>query len=328
MWQSDKPQDAIVENDSVFPDWLFPTSVESWSEYRRLVELGQSRMRGAKVVICGLARDVADILPQSIARIERLGEHFADYRVVIYENDSRDATPALLADWTERNHRVQAMRERIGDPINPTARCLRRAARMANYRNRCLEVVRSQFADFDYVIVVDTDLQGGWSDDGVANTFGHEAWDFVGSNGIIFKRQGRDLNVPIQFDAWAFRRNGDFAALTTTAVNCLRWQRGESLAPVTSCFGGFGVYRMPALLSARYAGWDCEHIPLHFAMRRNGFHRVFLNPSQITLYGRRHRSTDRVVIPILNGLARLRRVLSPQALAAPIAESLCLGMKS
>ena len=58
---------------------------------------------------------------------------------------------------------------------------------------------------------------------------------------------------------------------------------------------------MNAILSATYSGWDSEHVPLHQAMRKNGFNRMFINPSQIALYGRRHRSIDGVMIPLTMG---------------------------
>lgn len=314
--------------DVTFPEDLFATTPELWSDYRQLVALGQNRMEQATAVICGLARDVAEILPVTMARIERIGERFADYRVVIYENDSCDDTRSLLLAWAQRNPRVQIIVETIGDPVNPCARCLQRAARMANYRNRCLDVIRSDYSDFDYTLVLDTDLKGGWSYDGIANTFGHDNWDFVGSNGIIFKRLGSNLNVPIQYDAWAFRLDENFTALPTGSVNVMQWQRGQSLVPVTSCFGGLGIYRMPALLSARYSGWDSEHIPLHQAMRHNGFHRMFINPSQIALYGRRVRIADRLMIPLLKGINRVKSFSWQRTLRVPVADALCSGMRS
>lgn len=311
-----------------FPEELFPASTEFRSEFRRLVTLGQTRMEQSTAVICGLARDVAEILPVTIERIERIGASFGDYRVIIYENDSRDDTRLQLLAWAQRNHRVRVVVETIGDPVNPCARCLHRAVRMANYRNRCLEIIRAEFSNFDFALVLDTDLKGGWSYDGIANTFGHDDWDFVGSNGIIFKRVRREFNVAIQYDAWAFRLDENLSALPTVSVNVMRWQRGQPLVPVTSCFGGLGVYRMKAILSATYSGWDSEHVPLHQVMRKNGFNRMFLNPSQIALYGRRHRTIDPVMIPIAKCLNALRSWSWSRSRPVAINEPLCLGMRS
>ncbi|MEO1085295.1 MAG: hypothetical protein AAFY88_13735 [Acidobacteriota bacterium] len=55
--------------------------------------------------------------------------------------------------------------------------------------------------------------------------------------------------------------------------------------PVVSCFGGLAVYSFEAFTcGARYAGPECEHVAFHRDLRRRGFGRQFLNPSQIVLY--------------------------------------------
>ena len=56
------------------------------------------------------------------------------------------------------------------------------------------------------------------------------------------------------------------------------------MLPVFSSFGGLGVYKTKALISSRYSGNDCEHVPLHVGMREAGFLNIYLNPNQITLY--------------------------------------------
>lgn len=282
-----------------------PVAPEFQMEYHEKVSLGRQRMAQTKVVICGLARNVEKILPKSIARIERLGSLFSDYRVVIYENDSTDGTKQMLQRWAEVNPKVDVTIEHLGDPVNPCARCLKRAERMARYRNECLNIIRERYSDYSHVIVIDTDLEYGWSDDGVANTFGHDEWDFVGSNGLILRRCGIALNAFLQYDAWAFRTDENFTQLSTAEVNYMSWQRGAPLVPVMCSFGGLGVYRMPAYLAGTYAGHDTEHVTHQQIARQFGFRNVFLNPSQITLYGRHHRRSDLWMIPIITVSTRI-----------------------
>lgn len=277
---------------AVFPEYRFPPPLALQADYERRVERGYRVMQGRRAVICGLARDVSRTLPVMIEHVEVLGERFADYRVLIYENDSRDATPEILSEWAEANPRVHLLSERLGAPVNDNRRCLDRAARMAYYRNICQDALAENYAAYDTAVVADMDLPLGFSVDGVAHTFSHDAWDFVGSYGVIYKRLGNEPNCSLHYDAWAFRRQGSYDALDTATVNAMQWRRGEELAPVYSCFGGMGVYRMQALLSARYQGIDCEHVPLHRQMRESGYGRQFLNPSQITLYGRKARKSD------------------------------------
>jgi hypothetical protein len=75
----------------------------------------------------------------------------------------------------------------------------------------------------------------------------------------------------------------------------MAWKRGDPLVAVYSCFGGLGVYRMEAVLGARYSGEDCEHVTFHRSMREQGFGRMFLNPHQITLHGCRPTTVNRVL---------------------------------
>jgi hypothetical protein len=153
----------------------------------------------------------------------------------------------------------------------------------------------------------------GWSDEGVANTFGHDDWDFVGSNGLIARRCGFSLNMFLQYDAWAFRLDEQFTPLATAAVNYLSWRRGQPLFPVTCSFGGLGVYRMPAYLAGVYSGHDVEHVTHQQAARACGFKRVFLNPSQITLYGRHRRRSDLWMVPLITAAGRILDVARTMA---------------
>lgn len=276
----------------VFPEPRFVPRDDLRADYVSRVQRGRRAMRQQRALIVGLARDLSGCLPVTIEHVERLGELFGDYRVLVYENDSVDITPEILAEWSAANGRVRVLSQRLGTPVNENRRCLDRAGRMARYRNICQEAVAADYSDFDAAIVVDFDLPLGFSLEGVTHTFGGDEWDFVGSNGVIYKRLGREPNCPLHYDAWAFRRQGSYEPLETAEVNAMRWQRGEPLVPVYSCFGGLGVYRLQALLSARYSGEDCEHVPLHRQMRERGYGRQFLNPSQITLYGRKARKSD------------------------------------
>jgi hypothetical protein len=189
---------------------------------------------------------------------------------------------------------------------HPAVRSLERAADMAAYRDRVQAEVAARWPDFDVACVVDTDLPDGWSYDGVAHSFGSGEWDFVGSYGIIYQRQRLTLSRALHYDVWAFRPLESFQPLDSRAGNALAWRRGESLVPVNSCFGGLGLYRMPAWLAARYRGGDCEHVPLHREMRERGFGRLYLNPSQITLYGRKRKRFDGLVL----GLDRFARAVA------------------
>jgi hypothetical protein len=270
-----------------FPEWSFPCDPSVRLTYEKRVAAGRERMRTSSVVFCGLARDVAGVLPQVTARIEHAGGMFGDYRVVIYENDSCDGTVARLREWEESNPRVSVLSETLGAARWGRVCDLERMRYLAARRNRYLEHATERYGAFDYLIVLDTDLPSGFSYEGLAHTFGGEEWHVVGSNLLSLSAlsEGPAPPRPEFFDAWAFRRPGDVEPRPFAEINALFFQRGEPLVPVWSAFGGLAVYSMAAIRSgARYGGDDCEHVVLHRRLRERGFDRQFLNPSQIVLY--------------------------------------------
>jgi hypothetical protein len=272
--------------------------------YHDACRRGYATMARRRAVITGLARDIASRLPATIARVGTLCSLFAEARVIVFENDSRDDTRAVLRQWAARDRRVLPIGRDIGAPVNPPSRSLERAARMASFRTICQRTVLGSCGDFDVVIVVDLDTAGAWSLDGIAHTFGHEGWDFVGANGLIYRREGFELNALRHYDAWALRFDDAYTPLATADVGILRFQPGEPLVPVTSCFGGLGVYTMPAFAAGCYEGADCEHVGFHRSMAVHGYRRRFLNPSQIVLHGRRWRTFDSCIWSVV-GQARM-----------------------
>lgn len=272
--------------DAGFPESRFPCDPSRLAAYRRRNEHGTRRMSGLSAVFCGLARDVREALPSITRRIEETGELFRDYRVVVYENDSMDGTADYLSSWEAGNTRVTLLSESLDAPRWNQSRDPERTKDMAAYRNRCLDHVQRHFRQFDVVLVLDFDLVRGFSPEGLANTFGHDGWDMMGSNGLLFYRLPEKKKPNREFfDAWAFRRPGEHEPASFNEINHLRFNRGEDPVPVWSSFGGLGVYRMDAFTSgARYGGGDCEHVVFHRGLSRLGFDRLFLNPSQIVLY--------------------------------------------
>jgi hypothetical protein len=262
-----------------FDEQAWPCAAAFATPYLQACELGRRRMSTLRVVFCALARDVTEYLPRTMANIERMGALFADYRVVVFENDSADDTLRQLQSWQAGNDRVHVLSERLGNPRWPPVRDLERMRQLACYRNRCRELAIQHFAHFDHVITLDSDLLG-WSHDGLANTFGHADWDVVASLGLC-RWKGRD----IFYDCWAFRAvDHPLPHIDVVPVKAMVFPRGTPLIPVLSCFGGLAVYRMEAYRAADYDGTDCEHVALHNKMRLAGFGRIFLNPSMIALY--------------------------------------------
>lgn len=302
MTHATSPPDFATDH---FPEHAFPPPGDMTAAYLATCRRGAARMARMRVAVTGLARNLAPVLPLTIRRVERLCSLFADARVIVYENDSTDGTKHMLQAWAGRNPRVHVTLDDCHDPRNPPTRCLARAERMARYRERCQRLILDRCGNVDVVIVADLDVSGGWSLDGIANSFGHDGWDFVGSNGLIYRREGLSINATRQYDMWALRFDADLTPLPTKNGRSHAYPRGAPLVPVTSCFGGLGIYRMDAYRAGRYGPADTEHAIFHRELIRRGHGRLFLNPSQILVYGRRHRFGDAAVDALLRAWSRI-----------------------
>ena len=284
----------------IFPEDRFPA--KDAEGFRKKTARGYESMKKAAIIICGITRDDAETLPLTIRRIEKTGKLFADYRVVIFENDSTDQTLAILRQWEKANPKVTILSESLrGQPLFSGSRFVRLAA----CRNRYLDHIgRSpELAAFPYAMVVDMDLGGGWSDDGIASSFGETGWDAVASNAIGYHNLRKTyydtlaLKPPsVLKRTWLYRLVGE------------GWQfrRGDPLIPLESGFGGLALYRREALRGRRYDGTGedaeaCEHRAL------NADHglRFFLNPSQITVIGTQVDKTATGISPWRRNLARI-----------------------
>jgi hypothetical protein len=264
----------------IFPENRFPA--RNQAAFRAEVAAGYRAMREASVILCGLTKDDASTLPLTIRRIERTGEFFRDYRVVLFENDSRDATPALLKRWAAENPRVRVISESIAGTA--IAR-LGRTERLAWCRNRYLDALRQDqtYRPFEYVIVADMDLGGGWSLDGLASSFGLPGWDVMASNSLGYHYLRRTYYDIYALEPSSVLKRGCLQRLAGEA-----WQlrRGDPPLPVRSAFGGLAIYRKDQLTGRRYSGSRngrplCEHRALNV----DGRLKCFLNPSQITVTG-------------------------------------------
>ena len=100
---------------SNFPEALYPSKQDAVTYYNNVTILGRQKASESSVIICGICRDAEKNLKFNVPRIERIGELFNDYKVVVYENDSKDLTKDILEIWQKSNPRVTVITETLGD---------------------------------------------------------------------------------------------------------------------------------------------------------------------------------------------------------------------
>lgn len=161
---------------------------------------------------------------------------------------------------------------------------------MAFYREQYLNYIKTHFANYDYMLVIDFDLDGNQCIDGLFHSIACEpSWDAVFINGQI-SIPGTFGLVTSAYDALAYlpiNQPFDNASSSTThkIMNSvsrflkLSSSLGEyKLHPVKSAFNGYGLYKIKSILPCSYVGHEiCEHINLAKSLLQHGG-RLFINP--------------------------------------------------
>jgi hypothetical protein len=270
-----------------------------WDEYVDDVERQMDTPRAAAekavdpkslpLVICGCCRDVEAHLPQVLESMHAIGKQFREYRIVIFENDSRDATRRILEDGRHRFPEIVTLllEDNMASP--------KRTERLAYIRNRLLETARSiDPGNEGLLLMMDMDDVAG--EGTLAETihtcfdYPYESWDALAANRRF-----------VYYDIWALRIRQhiefDFAEMCARFPSIeghrkyfLRFRRqirtSDRLLPVLSAFGGAALYKMSALQGKQYVGLNagggevCEHLSLHAQMIAEG-DRIFINTRMV-----------------------------------------------
>jgi hypothetical protein len=252
------------------------------------------------LAVVGVARNCARSLSRDVNRLAAAVGHMGSVRFLIVESDSTDATVQTLNALKDTRSDFDFISLGNLRPQHP-----QRTDRIALCRNTYLKALATdpRLAAVTHVLVADMDgVCRDLSAAGFASCFALTVpWD------ACFANQG-----DYYYDIWALRHPvwcpGDawqqHAALLpllgeTEANNVALFSRMVHIPPhaaaieVQSAFGGLGLYRKEALLTARYEGLDsagqevCEHVSLHAAMRTAGA-RLFINPALISARSTKH----------------------------------------
>jgi hypothetical protein len=250
---------------------------------------GGDRLRHATLAVVGLARNCDQLLYLNLHRLLELVRPAAGWRLHIETNDNTDRTDEVLQAFVDEHpahasFRTQTLnREQFGAEFGG-----RRTVALAEYRTACQQWVREHAADADYVIVIDWDAFGGWTQEGVYNGLG---WlvELQGAYGMASVSL-LQMDVPnhgsqwMHYDAWALRLNSywdDYVAGEGGWKHSWLPPVGSDPVLVRSAFGGLCIYRTDAYLAGTYDGsTDCEHVAFHRSIAEATGQHLYLNPSQ------------------------------------------------
>jgi glycosyltransferase involved in cell wall biosynthesis len=209
-----------------------------------------------KMLICGICKDVEQAIPNTIQSATKLGVQFLDYRVIVYENNSKDKTKELFQEWAKNDRRVIFLSEdlskkKLASQLKMKVR--NRTEMIARARNKVLDVVmQHEFKDYKYVIWVDLDILNPWDIPNIIDTILHpeQDWDAVLANGAYDLFAFRDPEFPIGFELIGekYWRYLDRMRLRFSLDPNSPWKQ------VYSAFGGLGIYKRKSIEGCRYSG--------------------------------------------------------------------------
>lgn len=275
---------TLADFEKLSIDEFLPPHEQFVDQYNHYLNLGKNIAKDSKIVTVALARDCDEHLSNSISRIQSLD--CKESRIFIFENDSKDTTKDILKELSGKHKNIHTQcinnnREYLRD------RSRSRTETLAEYRNTCLEWVRDNCSDYDYVIVLDLDADLGFSVDGIYNSIGwFDSLNNAGGIGSysLFLKHGRDATTFSHYDSFAVRLN-DWKPTSEDCDQNNYWfiyihpLIGSEPFHLYSCFGGLSIYKTKAFLSGKYSGeLGSEHVQFHKDLHDNGY-KMYLNPS-------------------------------------------------
>jgi len=219
------------------------------------------------VLICGICRDVETRLPYTIKIMEQIGELFDDYKIIVYENNSKDDTRNLLKNWKHSNAKVFSISEDVLKSdlekviVNKnTNGSFFRPEEIARARNIVQDIAMSKrFSKYKYIIWMDMDFKIPPKFEGIIETFqSTQEWDAVLAYGI---------DPPGYFWDWYAFRDTIYPLGSELLGNDwwympkqLKLDQKDDWYPVYSAFGGCGIYKKSSIKGCRYSAVVTEDL--------------------------------------------------------------------
>ena len=208
-----------------------------------------------KCCICGTVRNCEKYLEKVFSNIEKIGTIFDEYVIIVYYDESNDNTLEFLKRYKEKNNKLIFYVNR--DPLSKY-----RTHRIAKGRNKCLNMIRSNYKDYDFFIMMDFDdvCAKELKLDVLKNKLLLTEWDALSfsnsANGLLY------------YDIWALsiqpylvsyrhfnnEKTDCISKMHNYIVEKLRKMPKEELLPCASAFCGFSIYKTDKFINCNYDG--------------------------------------------------------------------------
>ena len=291
-----------------FPEEIFTANARKTHQWEALeANLLRIAKEETDVLFCGIVRNGGKYLERNLQRLKHSASFFRESKMFIYENNSTDNTKDILKEYEQNNeYNLEVLSEDIDDAdYEMQDDAFNRCTKIANARNKYMDVVREDASKFPATVMVDLDLIGGWSYEGLyANVvhllnnplFGNITG--VTSYGVITTVSNHWSKLDLEsvspqeyamYDSFTFRsldwfreekeanKEKGLDKRTQATYNNIKRPLGNAI--VGSNFGGLGIYKSTEIRDLRYRSQqydddsvqaDVEHVPFHRDIFNNG----------------------------------------------------------
>jgi len=261
-------------------------------------------LANSSIAICGLARDCAHKLSANIKFIEELRTYFKFLQVVVVENNSHDNTRAILDNWSVGSSNVIILQgtarstlsisDQSNSKVNPYY-SFKRISYLATLRNQYLDYIKSDGRAYDYILVLDFDVDK-ISLSGVLNSFEQrDSWDVACAYGysISPRLQERIHDTYAMVQLGEENKPQQERPIKQLQRDVRLDKISGSLFPVYSAFGGLSIYKAGLLEGINYQALKnddlrvevrCEHFSICHQLQQRGLTRVMINPRMLLRY--------------------------------------------
>jgi hypothetical protein len=262
------------------------------NSYKNPFKLDNKIMKEKTVVIAGCCINVEKYIKRNLFVMDEIGKQFKDYKIVIFENDSKDNTRKILTKNKKENYHFI-----FEDNINIE----NRTERIAYCRNKLLRYIKQTYLEYDYLLMLDLDdvLASGQLIYSISSCFLYKAeqWDAMFANcsdkyyDIFALRKKNYLMTCCWNDTNMMKLNGvehNVAYKTCIDKYIINYPVDKKLMSVISAFGGAGLYKIKSIGDAEYNGVEpkhitkqiCEHVPFNTALIEKGC-KLYINPKML-----------------------------------------------
>ena len=246
-------------------------------------------MISKRIAVLTLWRDSDEAIDQALAQYEWLEKETTlkgnRFIYAFLENDSKDNTAPRLLNWlTDRKGFL--ISEKTGSLKWSSVRTTERTSWLARYRNICLSAL--DYWDFDYLLVVDSDVQ--YCPDLIERMIQHldenPKWGMITPNTVQdITDVIEDTGLSSYYDSWALVDRNGIQGMTFASNPFLdstdrkKWENNEPIE-VNSAFGAIAMIR-GSLLEVDIS-WDgekgCEHWEFCKDIRNLGY-KIYVDPN-------------------------------------------------